>query len=368
MITGDALVAAAVIGCCLLLGLAGQDEWYWSAAVSVPMLLRRTAPRAFLALVAMISGAHLLVSHSFMFPGDLVALVAVHATAAYAPGRSRHAGLLIGAAGAAVVAAQALHDRQLGAGLPAILILATTLAAWSTGIMQRQQRAAVRDADHRRALAEQDSATRAQLAVHEERTRISQEMHDIIAHSLASIIAQAEGGRVAARADATIAGPVFDRIAGLGREALTDVKRLLAVVDQDDLHRYAKGLSELPGLLSGVTAAGLKVTVVTGGPEQALAPGMDLAVYRIVQESLTNVLKHAPEHRAELRLEWTPSLLTVTVTSPLPPGGGHEPVDGRGLSGIRQRCSMFNGDCTITADRDLTVTTTWPLAAEGAPA
>lgn len=367
MLRIDALVAAAVVTGCLLLGLAGLSEWYWSAAVAVPLLLRRSAPRCFLALVAGVSGLHLLASHSFMFPGDLVALVAVHAAAAHAPGRARHAGLLLGAAGALVVAAQALQDQRLGSALPAVLIVASTMAAWSIGLMQRQQRSAVLDAEHRRRLAEQDSAMRAQLAVHEERTRISQEMHDIIAHSLASIIAQAEGGRVAARADARIAGPVFDRIAGLGRQALTDVKRLLTVVDRDD-EWHDDGLERLPVLLAGVTEAGLDVTVESSGAPQPLAAGMDLAVYRVIQESLTNVLKHAPARRACLRMQWTPALLTVTVSSPLPGGRGAGLVEGRGLSGIRQRCSLFNGDCTVTATTDLTVTTTWPLTPEGARA
>ncbi|MEU4425095.1 histidine kinase [Actinoplanes sp. NPDC024001] len=368
MLRVDALIAGAAITGCLLLGLTGLPEWYWSAVIAVPLVLRRTAPRAFLVLVAVISGLHLLMSQSFMFPGDLAILVAVHATAAYAPDRSRHIGLLLGVVGSVVVAAQALRDGHLGSALPGVLILATTMVAWSLGLMQRQQRIAVQDAEHRRRLAEQDSAMRAQLAVHEERTRISQEMHDIIAHSLASIIAQAEGGRVAARADARIAGPVFDRISGLGRQALTDVKRLLTVVDHDDGTWHDDGLSRLPELLAGVTEAGLDLTAKSDGPEQPLAAGMDLAVFRVIQESLTNVLKHAPVLRAELCMEWTPALLTVTVRSPLPPGPREELVEGRGLSGIRQRCSLFNGDCTVTAADDLTVRTTWPLTPEGARA
>lgn len=206
---------------------------------------------------------------------------------------------------------------------------------------------------------------RAQLAVHEERTRISREMHDIIAHSLASIIAQAEGGRVAARADAVVAGPLFDRIAGTGREALADVKRLLTVVDRDDDDLDAKGLRELPALLTSVASAGLQTTVTTDGAEQPLGPGTDLAVYRVIQESLTNVIKHAPRQQAHLYMRWRPRLLTVTVTSPLTGQDSSVLVEGQGLSGIRQRCTLFNGTCAITADAEFTVTTTWPLAQEG---
>ncbi|MCI4065309.1 histidine kinase [Micromonospora sp. R77] len=366
MMRVDAGVALAVVAGCLLLGVAGLPDWYWSAAVAVPLAIRRVAPLTMLALVAAVSGTHLLLAHSFLFPGDLVGLVAIHAVAAYATDRLRHAGLLLGAAGALVVAGYALHDRRLGAGLPGVLIMATSLAAWSTGLMQRQQRSAVDQAERRRRLAERDSAMRAQLAVHEERSRISREMHDIIAHSLASIIAQAEGGRVAARADVVVAGPLCDQIAGTGREALADVKRLLTAVDRDD-ELDAKGLRDLPALLTSVAAAGLRVTVTTDGGEQPLGPGMDLAVYRVIQESLTNVIKHAPRQQAHLRMCWTPMLLTVTVTSPTAGQGGGAPVEGRGLSGIRQRCSLFNGVCTLTAGPEFTITTTWPLVQEGAP-
>lgn len=361
----DAGIALTAVAGCLLLGLAGLPDWYWSAAVAVPLAIRRVAPLTMLALVAVISGTHVLVVHRFLFPGDLVGLVAIHAVAAYAADRLRHAGLLLGAAGALVVAGYALHDRRLGAMLPGVLIAATSLAAWSTGLMQRQQRSAVDHAERRRRLAEQDSSMRAQLAVHEERTRISREMHDIIAHSLASIIAQAEGGRVAARADAVVAGPLFDRIAGTGREALADVKRLLTVVDRDDDDLDAKGLRELPALLTSVAAAGLQTTVTTDGAEQPLGPGTDLAVYRVIQESLTNVIKHAPRQQAHLYMRWRPRLLTVTVTSPLTGQDSSVLVEGQGLSGIRQRCTLFNGTCAITADAEFTVTTTWPLAQEG---
>jgi signal transduction histidine kinase len=358
--TDGGLALAAVAGC-LLLGLAGLPEWYWSAVIAVSLVLRRRAPLVFLLVATTISAVHLLVSHSLMFPGDLVPLAAVHAMAAYAPDRQRHAGLLLGAVGGVLIAVRASGENwRLGAVvLPALLIAATTLAAWSTGLMQRQQRVAVLDAEHRRRLAEQDSELRAQLAVHEERTRISREMHDIIAHSLASIIAQAEGGRAAARSGTLAAGPLFDRIANIGRSSLTDVKRLLAVVEKDPGDGYALGLGTFPELLDGVRAAGLDVVVERTGAEVPLPPGLDLAVYRVVQESLTNVLKHAPAPAARLTLRWTPAALAVEVTSAF---AGSTPTEGRGLSGIRQRCSLFGASCGITTgDGRLTVATTWPL-------
>ena len=95
---------------------------------------------------------------------------------------------------------------------------------------------------------------------------------------------------------------------------------------------------------------------------------MDLAVYRVIQESLTNVLKHAPSPRARLTMTWLRAALIVTVTSPLASdGAAGDLVEGRGLSGVRQRCSLFNGTCTITAGADLTLTTTWPLTSEAEP-
>lgn len=364
----DAGIALAAVAGCLGLGLIGLPAWYWSAALASLLAIRRVAPLTMLGLAALSSGTQVLVTQSFLFPGDLVGLVAMHAVAAYATERMRHAGLLLGLTGALAVTGYALHTVPSwpgGAGLLGSVIAATSLAAWSTGLRHRQQRNAVAHAEHRRRLAEAESAVRSQLAVHEERTRINREMHDIIAHSLASIIAQAEGGRVAARADAVVAGPLFDQIAGTGREALTDVKRLLTTVAEADDELDAKGLPALPALLTSVAAAGLPVTLTTEGVEQPLGPGMDLAVYRVVQESLTNVIKHAPRQQAQLRMHWQPGLLTVAVTSPLVGHDGRAPVPGQGLAGIRQRCALFNGDCTVTTGAAFTVTTRWPLVQEG---
>ena len=364
--TVDALVTVAVLAVCLLSAPAGLAEWYWSAGIALPLVLRRCAPIVFLVLVAALSGVHLGLSGSFAFPGDLVDLLAVHAVAAYGPARLRHAGLLVALAAGAVVLARSVHDGLWpAAALPVALIVAATLAAWSTGLRQRQQRIAVLDADHRRHLAEQDSAMRARLAAIEERARISREMHDIIAHSLVSVIAQAEGGRVAARADAVVAGPLFDRIAAIGREALADVKRLLNTIDGDQHDELGKGLRDMPRLVADACAAGLDLRYEPAGTERPLAAGMDFAVYRVVQESLTNVLKHAPQPRAVLRLTWTPSALEVVVTSPGPFAGQPEP--GRGLSGIRQRCSLFDADCEITGGPEFNVVTRWPLARQDVP-
>lgn len=363
--TGIAIAAGAG---CVGLGLTGVPAWYWSATMASLLAIRRVAPLTMLGLAALISGMQVLVTQSFLFPGDLVGLVAIHAVAAHATERMRHTGLLAGVIGALAVTGYTLHTVPSwpgGAALFGTVIVATSLAAWSTGLRHRQQRSAVEHAEHRRRLAEAESAVRAQLAVHEERTRINREMHDIIAHSLASIIAQAEGGRVAARADAVVAGPLFDQIAGTGREALTDVKRLLTTVANADDELDAKGLCALPALLTSVAAAGLPVTLATEGVEQPLGPGMDLAVYRVIQESLTNVIKHAPRQQAHLRMHWRPWLLTVTVTSPLVGQDGRMPVPGQGLAGVRQRCALFNGGCTVTAGAEFTVTTRWPLAQEG---
>lgn len=362
----DLATALTAIAACVLLGLAGQRDWYWSAAIAATLALRRHRPLWFVGLAAGLSGLHLALRSGFLFPGDLVWVVAIRTISAYAPGRYRHVGLAIGAAGIAVVAGQLLNGYAVDdLVLPGVLVAATTLAAWSTGLIRRQQRTAVHEAENRRRLAERDSALRAQLAVHEERTRISREMHDIIAHSLSSIIAQAEGGRVAARADAAVAGPLFDHISRSGREALGDVKRLLTVIGRDDRDEPAVGLRDLPALLEGVAAAGLEVRVETTGCPRQLAAGMDLAVYRVIQESLTNVLKHAPRRPAELIMAWSPRMLTVTVANPLPAElQSREPVEGRGLSGIRQRCSLFDGDCVIRATARLTVTTTWPCPPE----
>jgi signal transduction histidine kinase len=177
-------------------------------------------------------------------------------------------------------------------------------------------------------------------------------MHDVVAHSLSVVIAQADGGRYAGQADPTSATQALEQISATGRQALTDMRTLLGVLREDGGEQYAPqpDVDAVPQLVTDVRASGLDVDLIVEGTPQPLSAGPQLAAYRIVQESLTNVLKHAgPASRAWVRLQWRPDALEVAV---LDDGRGAsaaiaEPDGmGHGVLGMRERAELHGGRLT----------------------
>ncbi|MEU5153610.1 sensor histidine kinase [Glycomyces sp. NPDC021274] len=192
--------------------------------------------------------------------------------------------------------------------------------------------------------AERDQA--AHQAVTEERNRIAREMHDIIGHNLAVINALADGGAYAATAAPEKAKEALEAIGRTSREALSELRRVLSVLkaeEGEDLELAPQpGLAELDALIERVREAGLPVTVSVAGEPLALSENQQLAVYRTVQESLTNVFKHATGvRRAEVSMEYRDSGLSVTVRNT----GNRvdEAGTARGLAGLSERAAAFGG-------------------------
>jgi signal transduction histidine kinase len=188
------------------------------------------------------------------------------------------------------------------------------------------------------------------LAATAERARIAREMHDIIGHNLSVITGLADGGRYAAAKSPERAAQALDAIATTSRQALTELRRLLDVMREDEQPDQADltpqpGLTDLDQLLDGVRSAGLPVhTTIHGSP--TLPPGRQLTVYRVIQEALTNTLKHAGAGAtAEIELSYEDKgAVTATVTDT---GNGSRPDgpsrDGRGLPGMRERTALYGG-------------------------
>ncbi|WP_030156283.1 sensor histidine kinase [Glycomyces sp. NRRL B-16210] len=186
----------------------------------------------------------------------------------------------------------------------------------------------------------------AREAVAEERTRIAREMHDIIGHNLAVINALADGGAYAAAAAPERAKEALEVIGKTSREALGELRRVLSVLKAEDGDEVAMapqpGLADLEALVERVREAGLPVTVRTSGERGELSENLQLAVYRTVQESLTNVLKHATGPRwAEVRLDYGDEGLDVVVSNT----GDRVEAAGtqRGLAGLGERAAAFGG-------------------------
>jgi len=277
-------------------------------------------------------------------------LILLYTLAAYRPRRISVRGLLAClAAIAAGIIAYADPPARLDTAWTALVFSVIAVSVWMFGdsVAGRRAHSAWLEERARRAEAERD--TKAQLAAIAERSRITREMHDIIAHNLAVIIGLADGGRYAAARSPERSSQALDAIASTGREALSELRRLLGVLAEDD-DRAADlapqpGLADLEALLDRVRAAGLPLTCVMQGDPAGLSEGQQLTVYRIVQEALTNTLKHAgPAATAEVMLRYAGGTVDVQVTdtgrgtAASPPEGA-----GRGLPGMRERAAVYDG-------------------------
>ncbi|MEU6867543.1 sensor histidine kinase [Streptomyces sp. NPDC046876] len=223
--------------------------------------------------------------------------------------------------------------------------------------------------------AEQEQRALREIAA--ERSRIARELHDVVAHHMAVISVQAGLARFVFDSDPATARGALDTIADTGAEALDEMRRMLALLRESDEpgapERPMPGLQRLADLLARVRAGGTPVELTVRGTARPLGPGADLCAYRVIQESLTNVLKHAPGAAARIDVHYEPKALTVEITDDgegavpagVPAGSGH------GLIGMRERAKLYGGrvDTGPREDgRGFAVRLTLPLSARsGAP-
>jgi signal transduction histidine kinase len=233
-------------------------------------------------------------------------------------------------------------------------------SAWVLGDSARIRRAYTTELEARASWLARERDYEAQRAVTAERARIARELHDVVAHHVSMMVVQAEAGPVAVERDAVGAVRAFDTIAGIGRQALVEMRRLLGVLrseasDPTPSLAPQPGVAELASLVEQVRRAGLQADLVVEGEPASLPPGVDLSAYRIVQEALTNVVKHAgPSHvrvlvrygEGDLRIEVRDDGPGLAPAGPgvAPAGGNGEP--GHGLIGMRERVHLFGGELT----------------------
>ncbi len=216
--------------------------------------------------------------------------------------------------------------------------------AWQWG------RAARRAASDREADAAQSAAEKA-LAASDERARIAREMHDVVAHTLSVVVAQSDGGRFAARKDKAAATRALEVVGEVSRAALTEMRALLGVLrDTDSAVDLGPqpSLDDIPTLVNSVRDGGLEVSYVTTGTPRPLPIGAGLALYRIVQEALTNVLKHGgPKVAAIVQMRWTPGAVEAKITDDGRGAAATEDGGGTGLEGMRERATVFGGTLRV---------------------
>ncbi len=226
------------------------------------------------------------------------------------------------------------------------------------GVLARTRQAYTETVELRAAELEKARQVEAERAAERERARIAREMHDILSHAVSLMIVQAEAGPLVVRSDPERAEAAFDAIAGAGRDAMVQLRRMLGVLRDDPSDGSEPGGSRSPqptlagieDLIAAVRRTGLSVTCGVDGDPRPLAPDVQVTVYRVVQEALTNVLKHADASTVSVRLTWTPDgRLGVTVENDTVDGavGAREgrtgAGGGRGLIGIRERAAAHGG-------------------------
>src|SRR5699024_10994039 len=217
-------------------------------------------------------------------------------------------------------------------GLASLLALVSIALCWQFGKQAYARREEVANL-----------AARAELATVSERNRIAREMHDIVAHSLTVVIAQADGGRYAGRKDPEKAIEALETISARGREALTQMRSLLSVLHTEDNRDVTAtpGISGIQDLISDANRSGAHGTLAVEGEEAPLDEAKGLTVYRVVRESLTHVIKHAGPVEVRVRLLWEGERLTVMAANA--PGAEQLTGSGRGLTGIKERVRIHGG-------------------------
>ena len=234
-----------------------------------------------------------------------------------------------------------------------------------TAIVMLLVRRVLGDRDRRLRLAERERDLVAREAVVEERARIARELHDAIAHDVSLMVMQAGAERRVLDGDSTSTSEVLQTIEQVGRGALTEMRRLVGMLRSNDGDQLAPqpSLADLPRLVGQVTEAGLPVELEVIGDRRELPLGIELSAYRIVQEALTNALRHAGDARATVRVRYGPDQLELEVVDD--GAGDAEPVasGGHGLVGMRERVALYGGkfDAGRKGDRGFTVRVVLPI-------
>ena len=344
----------------LLLGLlstgpdAALDERYrdpnaliypLAILMTAPLAWRRRAPVPVLAISAVALAIHGAIGFQPTL-GGLATAVAVYTVASTYPGP---AGALraTGASVVLVLASPFLHDGRLYPGEFAAASAAFGIP-WLIGRRFYRSRAFTASLVERAARAEREREQAAVQAVTDERARIARELHDVVAHAISVAIVQAGAARRVLRANPDRADEAIAAIEKVGRQALAEMRRLVELMRQDheeDVLVPQPGVDQIAALIKQVQEAGLSVDLTIEGEVRALPASVDLSAYRIVQEALTNTLKHAGPARAHVLVRYGTEEIELAVSD-----DGERPMrmrngsgGGHGLIGMRERVSLLGG-------------------------
>jgi signal transduction histidine kinase len=340
-----------------------------AAALTLPLLVASTWPLPVL-LVVVGSAVANGISGSDLGQPWFAVLLAVYALGAHAS--TGAAGLGMGAVAGGILAYDIprLSDgAPIDEVIPAWFIVAGT---WGLGRWMQRRRRELVTLTERTEAAEHDRQVATRAAVAHERARIARELHDLVAHSLAVIVLQAQAADRVLDTDLASARRALEAIDTTGRAGLEELRRLLELlVDEakDDDLEPQPSLQHLDHLVERVRDAGLPVSVTVEGEARPLSPGVDLSAYRIVQEALTNTLKHAGRPAsATVGVTYRPEAVDIRVVdsgTSATPAAGSDSRPGHGLIGMRERAALYGGQIEVgpLADGGFGVQVTLPTGA-----
>jgi signal transduction histidine kinase len=325
-------------GTYLVPGVLPWGPWRYllESATIASMLWRETYP----IVTALVTGALTLVITATVHPAQpfpYAVLVVEYTIGSVLRGRTRI--VMIGLYMAGNIVAEFLH-RQMNNPEDFLVTFTLSMTSLFLGVLMQSERDSL--------------SVRADRQLHAERARIARDMHDVVGHAVALIVVQAEAGPLLVRSKPERAEAAFEAISAAGRDAMAQLRGLLGTLHKDEVggRQPLPTLSDLDDLVHRVRRAGLHVRIEQTGSASALSPGAQTAAYRVVQEALTNTLKHARASRAEVRLSWSPSALEITVADN-GRGVADSAVDGgHGLSGLRERLAPVGGALSWTSPPD----------------
>lgn len=322
------------------------------AGLVLPLLWRRRKPMAAFGVIA--SVFVLQWSLGAALRADIALFVALYSLALH--GRLRQLPWACAVTAGAMVLVAVRASAAVSVWDALFFLLSTATAALALGLMVRIRRAQLAGLRERAARLEIERDQRSRLATATERTRVAREMHDIVGHNLSVIITLADAGAYASDLQPARGKEALQLIGDTGRQALGELRRVLGVLRQDGAGPSRglelspqPGIADIEALCATVRAAGLEVVYRTSGEVDALDSGVQLTVYRIVQEAVTNTLKHADtDTRVLLAILVEDSRLTIRVqdTGPATPSGPPN-EEGHGLVGMRERAALYGG--TVSA-------------------
>ena len=346
-------MAAFPFGFAMLTDAVPPTAVVLATVLCAPLMVRRRYPVAVLLWVFAIGLGQLLTDRPARLY-DFSIIIAIYTVAERGPRWAARLGLWGGLLGAVLAALEWSHAPDGSYRLMGMAVVAAPVAvAWTLGDNLRIRRAYLAGLEERAARLERERDTQARIAVAQERARIARELHDVVAHNVSVMVVQADGaGCALADGELIDTAQAIDAIGHTGRTALAEMRLALGVLRScDDAGQEyhpqpdAAGITELAGQVP------LPVEVTVAGSPRALPPGLGLAAYRIVQEALTNTMKHAgPGTAVRLQVDYAADGMRIEVADDgiLPPAGpGSGNGSGHGILGMRERAAMFGG--TVSA-------------------